>query len=104
MLPGSPRYLASAGQYEEAREVLVHVRGGDSPKVEEEFLDICAVAENGHPSSPMEVVKVLLGCGSNQRSHLGRRAWLCVWLQIMAYWTGITVCDTVDVHLPQTAN
>ncbi len=104
MLPDSPRYLASAGRFEEAREVIAHVRGGNSPQVEEEFLEICAVAEKGKPSSPLEVFTVLMGRASNSRSHLGRRAWLCVWLQIMASWTGITVCILPDAQPFQMAN
>jgi len=90
MLPDSPRYYASAGRYTEAREVLVHVRGGDSPAVEDEFLEICAQAEKAKPSSPIQFAKVLVGRGEGTASHLGRRAWLCLWLQIMASWTGIT--------------
>lgn len=104
MLPDSPRYLASVGRYVEAKEVLLHVRGGDSAQVEEEFLEICAVAETGKPSSPVEVFKILLGRASNRRSHLGRRAWLCVWLQIMASWTGITVRNYADFQLFPLAN
>jgi hypothetical protein len=34
--------------------------------------------------------RVLAGKGGKPGSHLGRRAWLCLWLQIMASWTGIT--------------
>ena len=65
MLPDSPWCLASARRFHEAREVLVHVRGGESPQVEAEFLGICAVAEKGNPSSPLEVFKVLIGRASN---------------------------------------
>ena len=76
MLPNSPRYLATAGRYEEVREALMHVRGCKSLEVEEEFLEICAAAEREEPSSPIETFKVLLGRASNRRSHLGRLAWL----------------------------
>ncbi|KAN0113175.1 putative MFS sugar transporter [Hyaloscypha variabilis] len=88
-LPDSPRYLASVGRFEDAKEVLEHVRGSTGPEVEKEFLEICAVAEGAQPSSPVQFVKVLLGRATNG-AHLGRRAWLCLWLQIMASWTGIT--------------
>ncbi|KAH8786787.1 general substrate transporter [Hyaloscypha sp. PMI_1271] len=88
-LPDSPRYLASVGRLEDAKEVLEHVRGSTGPEVEKEFLEICAVAEGTQPSSPVQFVKVLLGRATNG-AHLGRRAWLCLWLQIMASWTGIT--------------
>ena len=88
-LPDSPRYLASVGRFEEAKQVLEHVRGNNGPDVEKEFLEICAVAEGTKPSSPIQFAKVLLGRADNG-AHLGRRAWLCLWLQIMASWTGIT--------------
>lgn len=44
-------------------------------------------------SSPADFLRILFGrangSGVNQQ-HLGRRAWLCLLLQIMASWTGIT--------------
>lgn len=88
-LPDSPRYLASVGRLDEAKEVLEHIRGRTGLDVEKEFLEICAVAEDSKPSSPIQFAKVLLGRATNG-AHLGRRAWLCLWLQIMASWTGIT--------------
>lgn len=90
MLPDSPRYLASVGRLDEAKEVLDHVRGGNSPIVDQEFAEICAVAEESSPSSPVEFIKILFGLDKNMAPRLGRRAWLCIWLQIMASWTGIT--------------
>ena len=94
MLPDSPRYLVSAGRHDEAHEVLVHVRGGvETKQVEQEFIEICAVAEGAKKSSPIEFVKILAGKSGNREQHLARRAWLCVWLQIMASWTGITVSN-----------
>lgn len=90
MLPDSPRYYASIGDFETAREVLVHVRGADTEAVENEYLEICAIAVDSTPSSPIQFAKVLVGRGDGKGVHLGRRAWLCLWLQIMASWTGIT--------------
>lgn len=52
MLPDSPRYYASVGRLQEARDVLEHVRGGSSAAVEEEYLEICARADGTKPSSP----------------------------------------------------
>ena len=89
LLPDSPRYLASVGRYEDAKEVLVHVRGNDGPEVEKEFQEICAVAEESKAASPLEFTKIIAGRATSA-PHLGRRAWLCIWLQIMASWTGIT--------------
>ncbi|KAH7397851.1 major facilitator superfamily transporter sugar [Cadophora sp. MPI-SDFR-AT-0126] len=89
LLPDSPRYLASAGRYEDAKEVLVHVRGNDGPDVEKEFMEICAIAEESKAASPVEFAKIIAGRATSA-PHLGRRAWLCIWLQIMASWTGIT--------------
>lgn len=90
MLPDSPRYLASVGRNEEAREVLEHVRGNFDAAVEQEYSEIIAMAEDTKPSSPIEFVKIILGLDRSKGSHLGRRAWLCIALQIMASWTGIT--------------
>lgn len=91
LLPDSPRYLASVGRDEEAREVLYHVRGSANPAaVEQEFNEIVAMAEDTKPASPIEFVKIMFGLDKSQGAHLGRRAWLCIWLQIMASWTGIT--------------
>ncbi|KAK3297927.1 general substrate transporter [Chaetomium fimeti] len=90
LLPDSPRYLASAGRLDDAREVLEHVRGGYGPAVEQEFREIAAVAKDSQRSSPIQFAKILAGQGGKPGHHLGRRAWLCMWLQIMASWTGIT--------------
>lgn len=80
MLPDSPRYYASTSDFETAREVLIHVQGEDSEAVEQEYLEICAIAAESKPSSPIQFAKVLVGCGEGKTSHLGRRAWLCLWL------------------------
>ncbi|KAK4995734.1 hypothetical protein LTR66_004501 [Elasticomyces elasticus] len=90
MLPDSPRYLASKGRVEEAKEVLTKVRGGWTDEVEREFSEIMAVALESEKSSPIRFAKILVGRGGKPGAHLGRRAWLCIWLQIMASWTGIT--------------
>ena len=37
----------------------------------------------------MAFVRILVG-KATPGQHLTRRAWLCVWLQIMASWSGIT--------------
>lgn len=90
MLPDSPRYLASVKRTAEAREVLEHIRGKYDASVEQEFREIVAMAEDTKPGSPFEFIKIILGLDKSKGAHLGRRAWLCIWLQIMASWTGIT--------------
>ncbi|KAL1589002.1 hypothetical protein WHR41_02073 [Cladosporium halotolerans] len=89
-LPDSPRFLASVGRNKEAREVLVHLRGADDHRVEMEYNEITTMAEESKKSSPLEFVKVILGLDKQKAPHLGRRAWLAIFLQIMGSWTGIT--------------
>ncbi len=60
-LPDSPRYLVSAGYLDKAKEVLGHIRGSKSLAVQKEFFEICALAEDSKPSSPIQFAKVLLG-------------------------------------------
>ncbi|KAJ5160163.1 uncharacterized protein N7482_007167 [Penicillium canariense] len=92
MLPDSPRYLASVGRNEEAREILTSIRKhkASPEEIDREYLEIVTLAEGGERSSPVQFLKILLGMGGKQHPNVGRRAWLCVWLQIMASWTGIT--------------
>lgn len=93
MLPDSPRYLASVGRKEEARDLLVRLRKDRvSPnEIDREYLEIITTAQDSKPSAPIQFAKILLGMGGRPGTSLGRRAWLCIWLQIMASWTGITV-------------
>ncbi|KAJ5959440.1 uncharacterized protein N7479_006590 [Penicillium vulpinum] len=92
MLPDSPRYLASVGRNDEARDLLNRIRKGRASQdaIDEEYLEIITVAKGSKRSSPVEFVKIFFGRGGKPGLNLGRRAWLCVWLQIMASWTGIT--------------
>ncbi|GAA5941007.1 hypothetical protein JCM1841_006607 [Sporobolomyces salmonicolor] len=91
LLPDSPRYLASVNRQEEARDVLEHIRGGASPEVEAELAAMAEEAQFNKGSSVVEFAKILAGRGNTDlHKHLGRRAWLCIWLQIMASWSGIT--------------
>jgi hypothetical protein len=89
MLPDSPRYLISVGRTEEAYEVLQRVRGSEDIKIE--YAEMAEAAKSAHTSSPVEFVRILCGRTSTPEApHVGRRAWLCIWLQLMASWTGIT--------------
>ncbi|CAI7644291.1 unnamed protein product [Penicillium manginii] len=92
MLPDSPRYLASVGRTEEAHELLTLLRKDKhtSAEIDREYLEIITTAKYSKPSSPLQFAKILCGKGGEKGTNLGRRAWLCIWLQIMASWTGIT--------------
>ncbi|BGP22803.1 hypothetical protein JCM10295v2_001694 [Rhodotorula toruloides] len=91
LLPDSPRYLASIGRQSEAREVLEHIRGGSSAETDAELLAMAEEAQYNKGTSVVEFVKILVGKGSTSLHHnVARRAWLCIWLQVMASWTGIT--------------
>lgn len=96
LLPDSPRYCVSVGEHEQAKEILEHIRGGTGSGVEKEFIESCAVAGQAKPSSPIQFMRILMG-KATEAPHLGRRAWLCLWLQIMTSWTGITA---VTAHSP----
>lgn len=103
LLPDSPRYLVSAGRISEGREVLEHLRGGSGAKVEEEFLEICALAAGAKKSSPIDFARILLGLKVEGTNRICRRAWLSIWLQIMASWTGITAVTAYSPVLLKAA-
>lgn len=88
-LPDSPRYLCQAGRSEEAWEVLKHVRGDQSTpaEVQAEFDEMTEAAKKSGKYNPLEAVSILCGLAKGGR-HLAKRAWLCIWLQLMAEWTG----------------
>ncbi|CAG8014790.1 unnamed protein product [Penicillium nalgiovense] len=92
MLPDSPRFLASVGRNDETRDLLNRIRKdrASQDEIDREYLEIIVTAKGSKLSSPIEFVKILFGKGGRPGMNLGRRAWLCVWLQIMASWTGIT--------------
>lgn len=93
MIPDSPRYLASVGRTDEAHELLSCIRGHKTTpeKLDYEYLEIITTAKDRKQSSPIQFAKILVGRGGRPGMSLGRRAWLCLFLQIMASWTGITV-------------
>ncbi|CAG8038098.1 unnamed protein product [Penicillium nalgiovense] len=92
MLPDSPRFLASVGRNDETRDLLNRIRKdrASQDEIDREYLEIIVTAKGSKLSSPIEFVKILFGKSGRPGMNLGRRAWLCVWLQIMASWTGIT--------------
>lgn len=106
MLPDSPRFLASAGRTDEAWDLLVRIRRHRvQPKeIEREYSEIVTSAHNSKPSSPIQFFKILAGKGGRPGSSLGRRAWLSLFLQIMASWTGITVRRLFQNMLAYFAN
>ncbi|CAK7270321.1 hypothetical protein SEPCBS57363_004044 [Sporothrix epigloea] len=103
LLPDSPRYLASVDRIEEAREVLTQLRGNYDESVQRELLEIVAVARETRRCSPIQFSKILAGRGGKPGHRLGRRAWLCLWLQIMASWTGITAVTAYSPTLLKQA-
>ncbi|ORX34867.1 major facilitator superfamily transporter sugar [Kockovaella imperatae] len=92
LLPDSPRYYISSGQKDKALEVLTHVRGSRTPsaEIDREFKEMVAVSSQVKPANPFEFTKILFGRSDSPAPHLARRAWLCLWLQIMASYTAIT--------------
>ncbi|KAJ5090076.1 hypothetical protein N7532_008760 [Penicillium argentinense] len=92
MLPDSPRFLASVGRTDEARDLLIRLRKdrATEEEIDREYCEIVATAKHSKPSSPLQFAKILCGKGGDKGTNLGRRAWLCIWLQIMASWTGIS--------------
>lgn len=105
MLPDSPRYLASVGRNEEVRDLLQRVRGHKwtAEQIDREYLEIVTTAMDSKSSSPIQFVKILLGRDGRSGAHLGRRAWLCLFLQIMASWTGITAVTAYSPVLLRSA-
>jgi MFS family permease len=97
MLPDSPRYYISSGQPERALEVLEHVRGGKSPETDHEFEEMLAASSNVKPAGPVEFARILIGRSGSTAPHLARRAWLCLFLQIMASYTAITAVTAYAV-------
>ncbi|KAL4965738.1 putative MFS sugar transporter [Aspergillus stella-maris] len=92
MIPDSPRYYASVGRNNEAKDLLTRLRSHKATpeEIDREYMEIVTVAQDSQRSSPIQFVKILFGRGGRPGANLGRRAWLCVWLQIMGSWTGIT--------------
>ena len=95
MLPNSPRYLVFVGRNNEARDLLNRVRGHKvcQKEIDREYHEVVANAQDSKPSSPIQFVKILVGRGGRPGLSLCRRAWLCLLLQIMGSWTGITVSN-----------
>ncbi|OGM45198.1 hexose carrier protein [Aspergillus bombycis] len=91
-LPDSPRYLASVGRTDEARYLLNSIRRhkASQKEIDREYLEIVATARDSKPSSPIQFAMILCGKSGRPGANLGRRAWLSLFLQIMASWTGIT--------------
>ncbi|PWY65225.1 general substrate transporter [Aspergillus heteromorphus CBS 117.55] len=104
-LPDSPRYLASVGRHDEARELLQRIRGDTTTarEFDREYLEITTAVQDSKPSSPLDFLRILVGRGGKPGTSLGRRAWLCVFLQIMASWTGITAITAYSPGLLRQA-
>lgn len=94
MLPETPRFLVFSGQKDLAREVLTCIRTNEATpeEIEQEYREMIIATQDRKSNSPLRLITIILGQSGDSGSHFGRRAWLCVFLQIMASWTGITVC------------
>lgn len=95
MLPNIPRYLAFSGRNDETHDLLNRLRCHkvSQKEIDREYHEVSTSAQHSKPSSPIKFVKILIGYGGRPGSSLCRRAWLCLFLQIMASCTGITVSD-----------
>jgi MFS family permease len=100
MLPDSPRYYISSGKPAMALQVLEHVRGGKSDETDREFAEMLAASSDVKAASPVEFAKILLGRSESLAPHLTRRAWLCLFLQIMASYTAITAVTAYAYVIP----
>lgn len=80
-------------RHEEAHYVLRRLRGSegeDAGKAEAELSDIRNVVELERKTSHQNTYfHMFFGIGSG-KLHTGRRVQLCIWLQIMQSWTGIS--------------
>lgn len=92
LIPESPRWLIKVGRCEEAREIIVKIRGNDDPDhpdAQREYQEIMTVVEMERESESTNYVKMFFGIGSGD-IHIGRRIQLAFWLQVlMQYGTGI---------------
>lgn len=96
--PESPRWLVKVGREEEGRYILGRLRGNegeDRARADAEFRDIQSIAEMEQTFAQSNSYFALITGYKSGKLHLGRRAQLVMWLQIIQEWVGIagvTVC------------
>lgn len=89
--PESPRWLCRVDRDDEALFILQRLRGVsglDEGRAEAELMDIKRIVEL-ETTDNNSYIHMLFGIKSG-RLHTGRRVQLCIWLQIMQNWVGIS--------------
>ncbi|KAH0344599.1 general substrate transporter, partial [Aureobasidium melanogenum] len=93
LFPESPRWLCRVDRHDEALFILQRLRGTSGPdegKAHDELADIKRVVELERETSHGNTyLHMLFGIGSG-KLHIGRRVQLCIWLQILQNWVGIS--------------